>query len=63
MVALALAESAVAVRPATGPVGTTALVSVSSEVTRPLDVPTDRDRCVCPAGTVQVVVADDLSAQ
>ena len=44
MVALALAESAVAVSPDRAPVGTTAFVSVSSEVMRPLDVPTDSDR-------------------
>ena len=63
MVAFALAESAVAVTPAEAPGATPAPESASTDVRWPLAVPADWSRTVSAAGTVQVVVAVDLSVQ
>jgi hypothetical protein len=63
MVALADAESAVAVSPADGPAAVAVPGSVARDVIRPVPVPMEVLRCTCDAGAVQLVVADDLSAQ
>jgi hypothetical protein len=63
MVPLADDESAVAVNPADGPTADAAPGSVARDVIRPVSVPTEVLRCTCEAGAVQLVVADDLSAQ
>ena len=63
LVALEPATSVVAVSEPTVPGDAGAPPSVSSEVTRPAAVPIEVLRTVCPAGAVQAVVADDLSAQ
>ena len=63
MVAVGVALLATAVRPPVGPVGTGAPRSVSSVEMYPLGVPNEVLRTCSPAGAVQDVVADDLSAQ
>ena len=63
MVALLDDPSAVAVCPGQVPGAKAAPESASSEVTRPLPVPIDSARWTWPAGGVQVVVAELLSAK
>ena len=52
-----------AVRPGEAPTGAAAFRSEATEVIRPGPVPSARLRWVWPAGRVQPVVAEDLSAQ
>src|SRR5918992_1796585 len=63
IVALPEAALAVAVTRADAPTGEGAFGSEAMEVIRPGPVPSERLRCVWPAGRVQPVVAEDLSAQ
>ena len=58
-----LAASVVAVRPPAGPVGNGAPLSARSAEVRPLPEPICSARVTVPAGAVQLVVVDDLSAQ
>jgi hypothetical protein len=63
IVALPDEALAVAVRAGDAPTPTGAFVSEATEVMRPGPVPRERLRWVWPAGSVQAVVAEDLSAQ
>ena len=63
IVALADEALAVAVRGGDAPIGAGAFWSDATEVMRPSPMPTDMLRWVWPAGRVQSVVAEDLSAQ